>query len=467
MSMTTLKNPRSILKSLRALYSNSSGSVAVVFALAAVPLVGIAGASLDYSRASDARAVYQAAADAAALAAATSAADTFAAKEAIARAMFDANMPDNGQLAGPMELLEHPEGYQVNATGVVDTTLLGIVGIDEITVGVTAIADAGSEPLEISFVIDASRSMTFGSRWDTAYDSLDNMLRTLDEAIDDSNDFNVTVVPMGDRVNIGLDRIGWVEGFTDDENSGNRGRRGHTNDEEREGENDQGRRGWRDGTATLERDEWEGCVQPREMPTQANPYHLTDDNPYDMPLAPFDHRGVSAIHTDRTYSCPVAIIGPSSNVNQIMDDVDEIEGAGTGRFDEGLVWGWRAVSPNWEGAWGIENYPAEVDDARKIVVFISDGNSTMEEHEFDGDDEWGYNNSGAAMFDSLAAVCEDMKDQGITIYMLYIEGNPYADEYFTACATSPAHYFDVTRNEDLEAAFETMASSLLQPRLVY
>lgn len=421
---------------------DNTGVVAIVFTLAAVPIAGLAGASLDYSRAADVRAVYQGAADAAALAAATSTASSFEAREAIAHAMFEANMPASGHALTRVDLLTHDMGYQVQASGVVDTTLLKIIGIDDISIGVSSVASAASDPLEITFVIDATRSMTFGSRWETAYDSLDTMLTALDLAIDRRDDFNITVVPMGDRVNIGLDRTDWVEGFAED--------MGSVNDDD-----------------LLSSADWEGCVQPREEGARDNPFLLTDVPPSELTFEPFDHRGPSGTFTDREFECPLSIIGPSSDVYQIMRELDGIGGAGTGRFDQGLAWGWRSVSPNWVGEWGRDNYPAQEGDARKVVVFISDGNSSMEDHEFDGHSEWGYNNSGAAMFDNFAQVCEDMKEQGITIYTLYIEGNPYADEYFLACATSPAHYFDVTRNEDLEGAFNTMATSLMEPRLVY
>lgn len=439
-----------IVSKYRDFQNDNAGVVAIIFALAAVPIVGLAGASLDYSRAADIRAVYQGAADAAALAAATSAASSFEVREGVAQAMFEANMPQSGHSLGRVQLLEHSQGYEVRANGIVDSTLLSIIGVETIPIGVSSVANAASDPLEISFVIDATRSMTVGSRWDTAYDSLDGMLSALDQAIERPEDFNVTVVPMGDRVNIGLARIDWVEGFAEDADSeGNLGRGGPTYDD------------------LLSSADWEGCVQPREEGTRDNPFLLSDASPSELSFEPFNHRGPSGTFTDREFECPLSIIGPSNDVYQIMRDLDGISGAGTGRFDQGLAWGWRTVSPNWAGHWGADDYPAQEGDARKIVVFISDGNSTMEDHEFDGHSEWGYNNSGAAMFDNFAQVCEDMKDQGITIYTLYIEGNPHADEYFLACATSPAHYFDVTRNDDLEAAFNTMASSLMEPRLVY
>lgn len=464
-----------LLSASRRFGADSKGAVAIVFGLAAIPMVGLAGASLDYSRAADMRSAYQDAADAAALAAATTSHPNHEARTAYARTVFDANAPADGHDLSTFRLLDVELGYEVQASGVVTTTLLGALGIDTMEVGVNSIAAAGSDPLEITFVIDATRSMTFGNRWEVAHSSLEAVLNALDDAIEDGGDLNVTAIPMGDRINIGTARNAWVEGFEGDgrveENEGNNGRRGHWNDEEREGDGDNGRRGNRDRDGSQSDDriplaEWQGCVEPREEATEDNPYLLTAATPDELFFAPLDHRSTGGIHEERWYQCPQPMVGPTARVSDIINDMQRLEAAGTGRFDTGMAWAWRSLSPSWAGEWGVPNYPAQDGDARKVAVFISDGNSTMERTEFDGDQEWGHNNSGAAMFDNLLAVCEDMKADGITIYMFYIEGNPYADEYFRNCASSGAHYFDVTTNESMGAAFNALGASLMEPRLV-
>ena len=78
-------------------WRNDKGSVAIVFALAAVPMIGIAGMGLDYMRASQVRASLQAEADAAALASAASI-DTSQSEQWMAR--FDAAMTDKFSDAG-------------------------------------------------------------------------------------------------------------------------------------------------------------------------------------------------------------------------------------------------------------------------------------------------------------------------------------------------------------------------------
>ena len=461
---------RRLRSSAAALRTDTSGAVAIIFALAAVPVIGLTGASLDYSRANEIRSSYQDAADAAVLAVASSGLANDQQRQALAREVFLANAPQRGHALRQVQLSDHDLGLHIRATGTVDTSVLGIIGVEHIDIGVDAVAAAAAEPLEISFVIDSTNSMLFGTRWETAYDALDAMLETLDDASGADDELFVTVVPMGDTVNVGSGRTDWVTGLAGERPSNN-GRRGHWNDEEREGANDQGRRGNRDDDDDddddlLDPDDWEGCVLGREEPTAANPYRLTDATPDEVLFEANDHRRTYGIHRQWDMQCPHAIIGPSQDIRFVMGQVDDIWAAGTGRFDAGMAWGWRTVSANWNGEWGVTGYPARTDERRKVVVFISDGNSEMETVFFDGHNEYGYNNAGTEMLGNLVNVCTDMKEDGITIYMLFIEGNPHAESYMRDCASSPGHFFDVTRNEDMLAAFQTMGASLSQVRLV-
>ena len=454
-----------------------SGAVVVIYALSVIPVLGLTGASLDYSRANEARSGYQSAADAAVLAATTSGLPTLQAREDFARSIFLANAPSGGHELTGFQLSETDEGYSLSVSGKVDATLLEIMGIDAVRFAVGSEAVAAGQPLEISFVIDATRSMLSGSRWRTAYSSLDAMLETLDGGSD--GEVYVTVVPMGDAVNIGNARQDWVWGLEgqDDDAGGNRGRRGHWNDEEYEGqgsENDQGRRGHRDeetgpGDDLLDPDDWAGCVFAREEPTSDNPYHLTDAVPGDLLFEVMDQNARNHAYPgrgERQFKCPNPIIGPSQDIDDVMRDVDRIRAAGTGRFDQGMAWGWRAVSANWNGLWDVPNYPDTEGEREKVIVYITDGNSTMEEWRFDGIDEWGWNNAGTEMLGNLVSVCEQAKAQGITVFTLFVEGNRHAESYMQDCASSPAHFFDVTRNDDMAAAFTTMGAKLSEARLV-
>ncbi|MEM1289089.1 MAG: pilus assembly protein TadG-related protein [Pseudomonadota bacterium] len=430
---------------------DKSAMAGVIFGIAIMPVLGLTGAAMDYSRAIDIRVQYQSAADAAALAVATSGLSSFDERQDFGRSVFEANAPLYGHNLIRVDLTEQLGEFQVTAVGEVDTTLLELLGVPEISLNVDSTAVAASYPLEISFVIDATNSMLRGSRWRTAYDSLDLMLETLDRSSTDDGDLFVTVVPMGDTVNIGEARFNWAEGFVADDS-----------DTETWGEDH--------AFNYMELDDWEGCVFARQQPLPGEPYRLTDDRAGEVPFGAMDQDLNNHAYPgrgSRGFGCPAPIIGPTEDVRYVMREVDDIRAAGTGRFDQGMAWGWRAVSANWQSEWGIAGYPTtDLEERKKAIVFISDGNSTMEQWRFDGHQDWGYNNAGREMLGNLVAVCEQAKLQGIEVFTLYVRGNPYAESYMRDCASSPTHFFDVTRNNDMEAAFSSMGARLSHARLV-
>ncbi|MBV6658696.1 MAG: VWA domain-containing protein [Devosiaceae bacterium] len=425
---------------------DARGTVVVLYAMALVPVVGLTGAAIDYTRATDAQVNFQAAADAAVLAATTASLPTLQAREDLARQVFGAHAPDPGHTLENLSLSETENGYQLSVTGSVDSTLLEVMHIDTVRFGVESSAVAAGEPLEVAFVIDATNSMLRGSRWQTAYDSLDAMLDTLNRSTRGPGDLIVTVVPMGDTVNIGSHRQDWVWGL--------------------EGQ-DEGT--WPAQADPLDADDWDGCVFAREEPTAENPYHLSDAPHDDFLFEVMDQDERNHAYEgrgSRQFKCPHEVIGPMEDVNEVMRQVDRIRAAGTGRFDQGMAWGWRAVSSRWQDAWEIEDHPNPEVQRRKVVVFISDGKSTMEEWRFDGVQEWGYNNAGTEMLGNLVDVCDQAKEDGVTVFTLFVEGNRHARSYMEDCASSATHFYDVTRNEDMADAFQTMGVELSNARLV-
>lgn len=128
--------------SLKSLSCNAArhtgGSVAPMFALAIVPLLGMVGAAVDYSRANDARAAMQAALDAALLAGAHDGSTNW---QQVATDYFNANVQAKGASVGtPSFGLDANRAYKASVTGTLPTMFLGIVGAPAIALDVTAAA---------------------------------------------------------------------------------------------------------------------------------------------------------------------------------------------------------------------------------------------------------------------------------------------------------------------------------------
>jgi Flp pilus assembly protein TadG len=114
------------------------GSVAATFALALVPLVGLVGAAVDYSSATNARTSLQVALDAALIAGAKDGSTNWA---TTALNSFNANL--NAKLAtnvSPTFQLTSTRAYKGRVTATVPSNFLGVLGVSGINIGVTGTA---------------------------------------------------------------------------------------------------------------------------------------------------------------------------------------------------------------------------------------------------------------------------------------------------------------------------------------
>jgi len=123
---------------IKKLAREERGSVAVMFAVALVPLLGLTGAAVDYVRATQSRSKMQAAADSAALAAVLAQVPTTAQREGTAQQVFSSVRPA-GVRAVPTISATTTQAT-VTATGQVETSLLKVVRVPQIAIRSHAVA---------------------------------------------------------------------------------------------------------------------------------------------------------------------------------------------------------------------------------------------------------------------------------------------------------------------------------------
>lgn len=148
---------------LRQFRRDNSGNVASAFALSVLPLVGLAGAAVDYSRAAKAQSNLQLIADAAALKAASKNVASNEARVGMALAFFNAAAQGSG-IANGATATASGRSVTVSATGSIKTGLLGAAGINEVLVKATATADRikqGPPVCVMTLNQTASGAMTF------------------------------------------------------------------------------------------------------------------------------------------------------------------------------------------------------------------------------------------------------------------------------------------------------------------
>lgn len=202
------RNENRLIKLGRRFKRDAGGAVALIFALALIPVLVLVGAAVDYARAAKAKTQLQDALDAATLAAALKlgAGYTYADRQKAAEGALYANLStsaldsvvvtvtDTTSASGP--------GISIQATGTLPTAAIRVVGIDTVDVAARAEAVAGAgQPVEIALVLDNTGSMVndmVGLKW--AATSFVNTVFT-----SQTGNLKMSVVPYVAAVNAGSD----------------------------------------------------------------------------------------------------------------------------------------------------------------------------------------------------------------------------------------------------------------------
>jgi Flp pilus assembly protein TadG len=144
-------------------WRDRSGQFAIMFALSAIPLFGMAGIALDYSMLRMRMSAYQSAADHAALTAAVSLrSKDWATAEAEGKNAFVASLPDYPDVRPDDVTLAYNDSAQVitaKASSSSAATLTGILGFTTLDFSVDAVVNLPSYPIEVSLAVDVTDSM--------------------------------------------------------------------------------------------------------------------------------------------------------------------------------------------------------------------------------------------------------------------------------------------------------------------
>ncbi len=407
------------------------GSAVVFVAFSMIVLVAAAGLAFDAGRGYFLKARLSQAVDAAALAGGSSYVAGNSDYEAQIQKYFAANMTDNllgADISEPtISVNAAGDEITVTASAQVPTTLMRVLNHGGMTVSASATVNRSVKGTELVMVLDTTGSMGFGSSWSDAKGAMTEMLQSLDDLSGD-DEFYATFVPMSDRINVGTDKSSWL-------------------------------------SVSVPAD-WDGCMEPREASHAGFPYALNDQPPSEEGFLPTaDGYYISDLADKSFFTCPAEILGPTDDVASIESAIESLSLSGTGRMDEGMAWAWRLLSPEWDGLWSVPDYPAEHGDRRKVVVYITDMYTEAYRYEVGGEAEgnvFGWNQGSQWGFEHFVHVCDQMKDDGIEIHAVYVNGNSHGVSYMQECATSAAYYHEVTDVAALRDALEDIAGSVTQ-----
>jgi Flp pilus assembly protein TadG len=397
-------------------FADQHGGVAPIFALAIVPIIGLAGAAVDYSRAAAARSAMSAALDATGLMlskdAATMTPGQVSAKATdIFNAEFSRTDVSNLQVTA---VLNSPVAgsftLTVSASGNVGTTFTRILGQNSVALNASTDVDWGIKKLELALALDNTGSMAQSGKLTQLKAAAHNLLTTLQNAAKQPGDVKVSIVPFDTTVNIGT---GYKDEF------------------------------WVDYTVNgIQKSKWTGCVTDRD---QSNDVSDT------TPVAGSVHTLFPAKQcgSQLTSMVPLTDILDQTGWTTLNNKIDAMQASGNTNVTIGLEWGWHSLTPNLPLAQGSDPAP----DKDKVIVLLTDGTNTQ--------NRWSSSESSIDARTSLA--CTNAKNANIKIYTVrVIDGNA---TLLRNCASKPTMYYEVSQATQLNAVFSSIAQNLANLRI--
>ena len=211
---------------------DTAGNYAIIFALAAFPIMGTVSLAVEYSSIQRQRGAVQQALDAAALAAAKefSSGVTGSTLDAYARDYFEALLPDYidpDKIDLSVNLVDETvtdsggepadiKTVRLNAMIDYKSSIAGVVGFKDFDIGVMSQVALGNITVEVALVMDNSGSMGSNSKLTLAKSTAKQLVDTIFAAGSNSNKSNpvsFSLVPFAAMVNIGTSNAGeeWMD----------------------------------------------------------------------------------------------------------------------------------------------------------------------------------------------------------------------------------------------------------------
>lgn len=431
------------MRLFRRFKSDESGATAIMFGLSLIPVIGLVGGAVDYSRAARAHSELQKAVDAATIVLTRAPASASQADlESQAKALVGANFhPDASVQLDPIRVSRTGRAIQVAASGSVQTAIMAVMGMDRMNISTEAHGTSGGKNIELALVLDNTGSMNEVVKGRRKIDELKSasldLLSILQKSTTSADQIKVSIVPFDTQVR--------VDAAT------------HRNAD------------WL-RIDSRDRSGWQGYVMDRDWDSSRGiNYDVSDavvDKIYPATLYPsvLGLRGSDELATIR----PLTSV--SSGYQMLKDTVGVMRPGGCTNITIGAAWGMAALSKGEP----LSEAAAPSNGLEKILMIVTDGDNTK--NRFDGDCREG--TSASKKIDSRTELaCANAKAAGIRVITVrLIEGNATLLRNCASVVTDrqdPFYrngeplYNDVQNPADLKVAFQTIANAIVGTRLTH
>jgi Flp pilus assembly protein TadG len=401
-----------------------SASVVPLLALAAIPVTGLIGASVDYSRAAAIQASLQAAADSTSLAMAkTASALSTQQLQTTGTAYFNALFTRADAATPTVTVTYSTDGGSkvvVSATSTVDTMVMGVMGFRHLPIAAASTSTWGNNRLRVALVLDNTGSMLEGSptsKISALKTATHNLLTQLQTAAANNGDVYVSIIPFTKDVNVDPSNYtqSWVDFTQWDQDNQVQVQTGQTCGYNRWGH-------WRcTNTYTSQpanHNTWNGCVTDRDQN-----YDTMNTSPASGALFPAEQYSV----------CPTSLVTQTYDWTTLSNKVDAMVAAGNTNQAIGLAWGWQSLTTGTP-----LNAPAKDPNYlyQDIIIILSDGLNTQ--------DRW--YTSQTSIDNRQRILCDNIKNAGVTIYAIQVNvSNDATSSVLQYCAGTHATVADASK----------------------
>lgn len=453
-----------IQKTAQSFIKDKTATIAIMFAIMAPVLIGVAGMSLDYSQAYLVKQRLAQALDAAALAGAAASTEQTEIEQKVLD-FFHANYP-------PEKLgIEYTPTVQVVGDEVIvggsaryETTFLRVIGVNYIDVSAQTIVVREVQGIEVVLVMDNTGSMSTNNNISALRTAASNFIYIMygidpddgevadpsaldDMATRDRDYIKIGLVPYSTSVNVG------PYGLGEDRNGDYYGDAFVNNPH-----------GLDYTTNYNHSSNWYGCVLADDYPADTTDH----EGPWDMYryCRDDDDDPVCELKWDGSpkrkpnYICPRTPILPlSTSPSEQKDVIDTMVASGHTYGNYGMAWGYRVISPDLPFNEGVD---FNNQYWRKAIVMMTDGQNTMHPYysAYGRTSEHGL--GPGDLNNRFIDVCDNLKEDGVIIYTVTFYSNvpESTKDFYRECATSEDYFHDAPNQEDLVDVFETISREL-------
>lgn len=441
------KPMRSLLNSFRRFCSgraSRAGNVAIIFSIAAIPIIGGVGAAVDYSMANNNRSSMQKALDATALTLAKQMPMSQADLNSKGWQFFAANLgvlKVNVPQAGLVITQPVTGKLHLVATGSYTPQISGFIGIKTFPVAVNTTVQWGMKKLELALALDNTGSMATSNKMTELKKAAKSLLTTLKNTAQIPGDIKVAIIPFNTVVNTGENTsTTWIKKGDWDLKEGNCDKKDWWGNELQPKSTCEAWGGtWH--LKAFNNGHFKGCVEDRDKDPTASASHDAKDT------APTD---TATRFPART--CPgglTTLLPLTYDWTALTNKIDDMDSDGATNVTIGLAWAWHALTPGLP----LTQAAAASTDLNKIIILMTDGENTQ--------NRW--TNDQSDIDARTAVACANVKAAGIQVYTIrVIEGNA---TLLRNCATDPSMYYDVQNASQLTSVFNSIGSTLAKLHL--